>query len=71
MSMKETNYPINTGFPNKSMDNGIDQRKLRHRTSCNLNTAGDRTREYQNHAKQLEMRQNEAMILAVSISYAI
>ena len=52
------------------MDIGIDQRKLHHSTSSRFHTADDLIPPYTIIETQ-EIRQNVAMILAVSISYAI
>ena len=51
-------------------NNGIEQRKLHHRTSCRLDTAAIELYRIK-LCKQQEFRQNAAMILAVSVSYAI
>ena len=50
------------------IDSGIDQWNLLHRSSCRLGSADDWT---QPHAKQLDIRQIAAVILATAISYAI
>ena len=71
MSIKEWRQPYQyTHFEHKSIDIGIDQRKPHHRTSCYLHMTDDWIQAYQT-MHTIGNSENAAMILAVSISYAI